>query len=605
MAVTNIKRLLNFDLKRGKKRDVNGHSTRVQSHWCITCLHGFQRLEAYEKHIGLCKKNTERTTLYTMPTDQYIDFEDWSKTIKHPFAIYADLEAVLEKVDEKTVKHKPVAAGLVLVYLGEVIQYHEFTGYDCVEHFLRKVEQISRKIIYPWYEAHSNEPMLPLSSMEESEYRRQTVCYLCKKRPVEVRDHDHFTGRYIAGACNKCNLARRIRKFVPIVFHNLRGYDVHHILKYALAKFSTWNLSVIPQTEEKYISLTCHVDKMTFRFLDSLMFLTSSLDSLVKTLESTPLTSKVFDSEIVKGKGIFPYEMATSMEAMLAITRMPDRWETINEEQHQYAVAMWERYECRNLFDYMRTYLKLDCYLLADVFETFRIQSMEEDGLEPLSFFTMPGMSWASALKSKEHEIELIRDPEIYKFFDGGIRGGMTFINKHYVKADENTELLYADVNNLYGWALTQNLPHGEFEMIDDPERMAGIMEKCYTDDFDGDTGYSMEVDLTIPQEIHDKLDDLPAAPTTMCPPGSRVKKLLLTHYDKDNYVVHCRLLALWLKLGVKVKKVNRIVKYKQAKSLRNILITTQERELRQGMPLKEIFTNIRTTVCMGRQLKI
>ncbi len=88
----------------------------------------------------------------------------------------------------------------------------------------------------------------------------------------------------------------------------------------------------------------------------------------------------MFDTEIVKGKGIFPYEMTTSIEAMLAITRMPDRWEQINEEQHQYSVRMWEKYECRNLFEYMRTYLKLDCYLLADVFETFRNQSMRRMG---------------------------------------------------------------------------------------------------------------------------------------------------------------------------------------------------------------------------------
>ena len=67
------------------------------------------------------------------------------------------------------------------------------------------------------------------------------------------------------------------------------------------------------------------------------------------------------------------------------------------------------------------------------------------------------------------------------------------------------------------------------------------ILEKCRNGDrFDGDRGYVLEVDMEIPDSIYDKLDDLPVAPESACPPGSKVKNLLLTHNQNQTmlYIV-------------------------------------------------------------------
>ena len=98
----------------------------------------------------------------------------------------------------------------------------------------------------------------------------------------------------------------------------------------------------------------------------------------------------------------------------------------------------------------MLIYLKLDVCLLADVFQQFREKSIKFNRLEPLNFFGNPGLSWASALMTLEEPLELLQDLTMYDFFDAGIRGGMTFVNKHHVKAEEGVELMYIDVNNLY-----------------------------------------------------------------------------------------------------------------------------------------------------------
>ena len=119
---------------------------------------------------------------------------------------------------------------------------------------------------------------------------------------------------------------------------------------------------------------------------------------------------------------------------------------------------------CRTLLDYMMIYLKLDVTLLADVFQQFRLKSIEHNRLEPLRFFGVPGMAWASALMTLGKPIELLQDNVMYNFFEGGIRGGLTFVNKHFACASDDTELLYIDINNLYGWALSQKLPYQKFQ---------------------------------------------------------------------------------------------------------------------------------------------
>ena len=428
------------------------------------------------------------------------------------------------------------------------------------------MDDIVTDIVYPWYKINGSKEMMELTWEQQEEFTNQTHCYLCKKIiNIPVRDHDHFTGQYLGAACQDCNLARRINPSLPVVFHNLRGYDIHHILKYAIGKFPDWNLNVIPQSTEKFLTLTATSKGRRIRFIDSLQFLNSSLANLSKNLPCLPLTSDVFESQMMTCKTIFPYDMATSMDVLQSITELPPIWEGVSQEDYIHANRIWQQYNCETLLDYMLVYLKLDVFLLADVFEAFREKTFDEDGLEALSFVSIPGLSWASAIKQLPEPVELIQDPELYRLFEAGIRGGMTFINKHHVEADESTQMSYLDVNNLYGWALSQKLPVGEFRWINDQTEMNGIVERCANgDEFDGDRGYVLEVDIVIPDSIQDKLDDLPIAPELCYPPGSKVEKLLLTHEPKKNYVVNGRVLTEWLSYGAKVTKVNRAVEFKQ-----------------------------------------
>ena len=77
--------------------------------------------------------------------------------------------------------------------------------------------------------------------------------------------------------------------------------------------------------------------------------------------------------------------------------------------------------------------------------------------------------------------------------------------------------------------------------------------------------GYTLEVDIFIPSNLHDYLDQLPPAPVNKCPLGKKVKKLLLTHEPKTHYIIHFRLLQFYMNhLGVEVTKVHRAVQFQQ-----------------------------------------
>ena len=48
-------------------------------------------------------------------------------------------------------------------------------------------------------------------------------------------------------------------------------------------------------------------------------------------------------------------------------------------------------------------------------------------------------------------------------FFEQGMRGGVTYINKRYSETSKNNHILYSDMNNLYGCAMRQYLPISNF----------------------------------------------------------------------------------------------------------------------------------------------
>ena len=99
----------------------------------------------------------------------------------------------------------------------------------------------------------------------------------------KIRDHCRLIGRYRGPAHSFCkvNVTQKQSNFIAFIFHNFSNYDCHMFFKkLVVEKNDKVKFDIIPKKNEENISVTIGC----IRFIDSYRFLSSSLDSLVRTL---------------------------------------------------------------------------------------------------------------------------------------------------------------------------------------------------------------------------------------------------------------------------------------------------------------------------------
>ena len=164
-----------------------------------------------------------------------------------------------------------------------------------------------------------------------------------------------------------------------------------------------------------------------------------------------------------------------------------------------------------------------------------------------------------------------------------GTRGGICQAIHHYESSNNkymknynknviSSYLQYLDANNLYGWAMSKKLPVREFTWAKKPSIYTEQAIKMY--DENNDYGAILEVDIEYPTMARIKHKDLPFLPRRKeinndlpLPPKkktNKLHKLVTTLDDKEKYVVHISALKQALDHGLKLKKVQRVIEFKQ-----------------------------------------
>ena len=287
-----------------------------------------------------------------MPAEgEIFKFKSFRETVKLPFVIYADLESLLQaltdiqkqevdrEVDqEQTVKlQKHVACSYgykVVCCYDDCLSkpFKMYRGLDSVHKFFTDIFEEEKGILEKLKEFQKT-PII-ITEEEKIHHKKATSCYVCNCDFTDdnrkVRDHCHVLGNYRGAACNMCNLGMKLTKTIPVIFHNLKGYDSHLLLP-ELGKFNK-KISIIPNNMQTYMSFsvgnkTSYFDKksgkqierefMNLRFIDSFGFMASSLSQLVTDLKAGCIdkfknVSKEFGSdveltELMTRKGIYPY----------------------------------------------------------------------------------------------------------------------------------------------------------------------------------------------------------------------------------------------------------------------------------------------------------
>ena len=162
-----------------------------------------------------------------------------------------------------------------------VIMTRYRVGSNCVIDMLVELTTLSDACISKMRENKQME----LTPDDELNFIHAKTCHICNKcfnnkKNYKVRGHSHIDGKYRGAAHRKCNLDYYANRFLPVVFHNLKGYDSHVILKNAFninKQLGNKNIDGIPMSYEKFMSLTIG----DLRFIDSMQFMPGSLEKLV------------------------------------------------------------------------------------------------------------------------------------------------------------------------------------------------------------------------------------------------------------------------------------------------------------------------------------
>ena len=284
-----------------------------KKHFCMHCLQCFSSEEVLNNHKNNCiQVNGEQAIKMPDKNNNTLKFNNFHKQQPVPFVIYADFEAITEKISgcqpnnnksftDAYQKHTDCGFGYKVVccyddkYSQPLKIYRgEKAVYTFLEYMLDEVKYC-KKIVKQQF----NKP-LKMTKEDEEKFKTSDKCHICNKKysdeDIRVRDHCHITGKYRGSAHQECNLQLRVNPEevkIPVIFHNLRGYDSHFIMQEigAIVKDYEYtnkkgqkcqmNINAIPNNMEKYMAFMLG-NHLTF--IDSFQFMGFSLDKLVTNL---------------------------------------------------------------------------------------------------------------------------------------------------------------------------------------------------------------------------------------------------------------------------------------------------------------------------------
>ena len=491
--------------------------------------------------------------------------------------------------------------------------FKHYFGLGCIKRFAIDLLEIETENNFK-----HNEKMI-FTEEDKLYHETNNTCHICSKTCInKVKDHCHETGKYRGPACKICNLRYKQQNFIPVIFHNGSGYDFN-LLYSELFKQNNDKRKVdnIPLAagKSKMFSIGC------LKFLYSYNFLAMPLDQMAKIYGC-------------KTKTLYPYEYfglelysskATYQEAIGNLKIEDFKSSLHNKLRTQEEVYNFNNEDSHKTGkDLTIEYLQNDVEILDYCTNEYVKLSMKEFKLNPLHYVSLPGYSFDCWLMSSGVTLDALQDKQMLDDFVGAKRGGIFGImGDRYInisntnsnanirdKTNTNTNtstntntntndkiinrnIWYIDANNLYGFAMMQNLHNKDFEFTTtttlDPRtdfvrgKPSGFLDVILNAPDDSDHGYYIVCDIDYTNECKERTEQLALKPnkrkindnelgylrssfTDQERDGvkARSEKLILDHNNKTEYMVHYRMLKFYVKMGVKVTKKHRVIKFKQ-----------------------------------------
>ena len=314
---------------------------------------------------------------------------------------------------------------------------------------------------------------------------------------LKVIHHDHaFEKNYILSfICRECNLQIKNDKKIPLYFFNGSKYDNAIILK-SLSEIykDEITISCIGNSSEQFKSIEFKFKKMkySFKLLDISNFIKGSLSELSKKLsdEHKIVTKSHFPNnfELLKQKAHFPYEWIT--EENIYNKKLPPienfysslKLQNINKEEYDETLRIYKELKCKNVKDYLETYMKLDICLQADIFNVFRNIIWNQFKIDSVKYITSCSLSLDLMLKYAGVKIQLFKDITMFDFTDSSIMGGLCLASQNIADDDDNKSTISdTDVVSLYPYVMTQKLPISNYKFVSKFDKQKYGQDKDYS----------------------------------------------------------------------------------------------------------------------------
>ena len=234
--------------------------------------------------------------------------------------------------------------------------------------------------------------------------------------------------------------------------------------------------------------------------------------------------------------------------------------------------------------------------------------------LYPVYFVSAPGLAWQACFKKAGVKLELLTDIDMLLIIEKETRGWICQAThrdakannkymKNYNKNIESSYIQYLDANNLYGWAMSQKLPVNNFKWVKQEEDLSQFNEDFMKNyDENSNTGYFLQVDIDYPKELLDLHKDLPFLPESE--KINKVKKLICDIKDKTKYVIYIRALKQALNDRLRLKKVHRIIQFKQKVWLKTYIDMNTELRKNANNEFEKNFFKLMNNSVFGKTME-
>ena len=389
---------------------------KVKVYACINCLNYFSCMKSLQNHEKNCHKR-EAQNIRMPNKDDSVSFSKVVAVQKIPVIGAFDFEAKMTPGLGKTTNsqniasHKIVSFSMVLLTADNEIIFESYESDEdlCLALFIEAIDKVNKIIT----DAVKEEVPIRMTWKQQGYHDAAELCYICLKifdYDYKVRDHCHFTGSYFGPAHNVCNLQRKQNFKVPMYAHNFSGYDSHFLLQAISRHASAPKLRCMAYNSQRIRTLTYN----KINFIDSMHFISDSLDNITKDLVASGhefdilKKSGLYDTEeqqkLLLRKGVFPYELLTSLKKFQNMTTFPPIEDfysrlyerNVSKDDYLHGKAVYKAFKCNNMADYLRLYNILDVYLLLEGLTAFRNVGWKEFGLDSAHFISLPqyGFQW-------------------------------------------------------------------------------------------------------------------------------------------------------------------------------------------------------------------